>query len=50
MGGAGPGDQKALTRGDRHPARDRVEINEAFAAQALGVVRELGLDPATVNV
>jgi acetyl-CoA C-acetyltransferase len=25
------------------------EINEAFAAQAVAVVRELGLDPATVN-
>jgi acetyl-CoA C-acetyltransferase len=27
-----------------------VEINEAFAAQALACVRELGLDPAIVNV
>lgn len=26
------------------------EANEAFAAQAIAVVRELGLDPATVNV
>ncbi|HPF69928.1 MAG TPA: acetyl-CoA C-acetyltransferase [Candidatus Krumholzibacteria bacterium] len=26
------------------------ELNEAFAAQSLGVVRELGLDDATVNV
>jgi acetyl-CoA C-acetyltransferase len=25
------------------------EINEAFAAQAVAVVRELGLDPARVN-
>lgn len=26
------------------------ELNEAFAAQSVGVVRELGLDPAIVNV
>jgi len=34
-------------------AADRVdlfELNEAFAAQSLAVVRELGLDPARVNV
>jgi acetyl-CoA C-acetyltransferase len=29
---------------------DAVELNEAFAAQSLAVVRELGLDPARVNV
>jgi len=29
---------------------DLVEANEAFAAQALGVVKELGLDPKKVNV
>ncbi|WP_274585627.1 acetyl-CoA C-acetyltransferase [Neisseria leonii] len=29
---------------------DLVEANEAFAAQALGVCRELGLDPAKTNV
>jgi len=29
---------------------DVVELNEAFAAQSLAVVRELGLDPARVNV
>lgn len=28
---------------------DAVELNEAFAAQSLAVIRELGLDPATVN-
>ncbi len=28
---------------------DTVELNEAFAAQALACVRELGLDPARVN-
>jgi len=27
-----------------------VELNEAFAAQALGVIRRLGLDPALTNV
>jgi 3-oxoadipyl-CoA thiolase len=29
---------------------DLVELNEAFAAQALPCIRELGLDPAKVNV
>ncbi|QKI81513.1 thiolase family protein [Kroppenstedtia eburnea] len=29
---------------------DRVELNEAFAAQALACIRELDLDPARVNV
>jgi acetyl-CoA acetyltransferase len=29
---------------------DLVELNEAFASQSLAVVRELGLDPALVNV
>jgi acetyl-CoA C-acetyltransferase len=29
---------------------DLVELNEAFAVQALAVIRELGLDPARVNV
>ena len=29
---------------------DRVELNEAFAVQALAVMRELGLDPAKSNV
>jgi len=27
-----------------------IELNEAFAAQSLGVIRSLGLDPARVNV
>ena len=30
-------------------ALDWIELNEAFAAQALAVVRQLGLDPARVN-
>jgi acetyl-CoA acetyltransferase len=29
---------------------DLVELNEAFAVQAVAVCRELGLDPAKVNV
>ena len=29
---------------------DVVELNEAFASQSLAVIRELGLDPANVNV
>jgi acetyl-CoA C-acetyltransferase len=29
---------------------DLIEANEAFAAQALGVSRELGLDPTKVNI
>jgi len=29
---------------------DLIELNEAFAAQSLAVVRELKLDPAKVNV
>ena len=29
---------------------DLVELNEAFASQALAVIRKLGLDPAIVNV
>lgn len=27
-----------------------IELNEAFAAQSVAVVRELGLDPSKVNV
>lgn len=30
-------------------ALDWIELNEAFAAQALAVIRQLGLDPAKVN-
>ena len=29
---------------------DLIELNEAFSAQALAVIRELGIDPAKVNV
>jgi acetyl-CoA acyltransferase len=31
-------------------ALDVVEINEAFAAQALACIRELRLNPATINI
>ena len=31
-------------------ALDAIELNEAFAAQSIAVVRELGLDPAKVNM
>ena len=29
---------------------DLVELNEAFASQSLAVIRELNLDPETVNI
>jgi acetyl-CoA acyltransferase len=29
---------------------DVIELNEAFAAQSLSVIKELGIDPARVNV
>lgn len=46
-----PATRKALERAGWSVADlDRVESNEAFAAQALCVVRELGLDPDKVNV
>jgi acetyl-CoA acyltransferase len=35
--------------GIRQDDIDWIELNEAFAAQALAVIRELGLDPAKVN-
>jgi acetyl-CoA acyltransferase len=42
---------KALARaGLRLEDIDLIELNEAFAAQALAVIRELGLDPDRVNV
>ena len=46
-----PAVQKLLTRAGIAVADlDLVELNEAFASQSLAVVRELGLDPARVNV
>jgi acetyl-CoA acyltransferase len=35
--------------GIKQEALDWIELNEAFAAQSLAVIRELGLDPAKVN-
>jgi len=37
------------TTGIRQDQLDWIELNEAFAAQALAVVQDLGLDPARVN-
>jgi len=46
-----PAVRKVLERaGLRIDQVDLFELNEAFAAQALAVTRELGLDPAKVNV
>jgi len=42
---------KALERAElKVDDLDLVELNEAFAAQSLACIRELGLDPARVNV
>jgi len=35
--------------GVKQSALDWIELNEAFAAQSLAVIRQLGLDPAKVN-
>jgi 3-oxoadipyl-CoA thiolase len=46
-----PATQKALQRaGLKIGDIDLVELNEAFAAQSIPCIRELGLDPAKVNV
>jgi 3-oxoadipyl-CoA thiolase len=46
-----PASRRALERAGLTVAdMDLVELNEAFAAQALPVMRELGLDPAKTNV
>jgi 3-oxoadipyl-CoA thiolase len=46
-----PAVQKLLARAGVDVADlDLVELNEAFAAQSIPVIRELGLDPAKVNV
>jgi acetyl-CoA acyltransferase len=45
-----PATRKALARaGWELGTLDHVELNEAFAAQSLACIRELGLDPAIVN-
>ncbi|MFQ5746063.1 MAG: thiolase family protein [Gemmatimonadota bacterium] len=46
-----PAVRKALARAGLEPGDlDLVELNEAFAAQAIPCIRELGLEPARVNV
>ena len=46
-----PAVRRALERaGLSIDAIDLVELNEAFAAQSLACIDELGLDPAKVNV
>ncbi len=46
-----PATRKALARAQLDVADlDLVEINEAFAAQAIACARDLGLDPARTNV
>lgn len=46
-----PATQKALQRAGLNVNQlDRVELNEAFAAQALACMRDLQLDPSKVNV
>lgn len=46
-----PASQKALQRAGLNVNQlDLVELNEAFAAQALACMRDLSLDPAKVNV
>jgi len=46
-----PASRQALARAGIAAADlDLIELNEAFAAQAIPCVRELGLDPARVNV
>ncbi|MDM0016364.1 thiolase family protein [Variovorax saccharolyticus] len=46
-----PATRKALARASLTVADlDVIEINEAFSSQALACIRELGLDPAKVNL
>jgi acetyl-CoA acyltransferase len=46
-----PATQKALKKAGLSAKQlDLVELNEAFAAQSLAVIEELGLDPERVNV
>ncbi len=46
-----PATRKALARAGLSVADlEVVEINEAFSSQALACIRELGLNPATVNI
>jgi acetyl-CoA acetyltransferase len=46
-----PATRKALERAGLNVGQlDLVELNEAFAAQALACIQELELDPARVNI
>lgn len=46
-----PASKKALARAGFSAAKlDVIELNEAFAAQALPCIDQLGLDPERVNV
>jgi acetyl-CoA acetyltransferase family protein len=46
-----PATRKALARaGIRAGELDLIEMNEAFAAQAIACIRDLELDPARVNI
>ncbi|MDP9603401.1 UNVERIFIED_ORG: acetyl-CoA acyltransferase [Variovorax paradoxus] len=46
-----PATRKALARAGRSAADlDVIEINEAFSSQALACIRDLGLDPAKINL
>ena len=46
-----PATRKALARAGLNVVDiDLVELNEAFAAQSVACIRELGLDPDRVNV
>ncbi len=46
-----PATKKALSRaGISIDDLDLIELNEAFAAQAIACIRELGLDPDKVNI
>jgi acetyl-CoA C-acetyltransferase len=46
-----PASRKALEKAGWKPADlDLIEANEAFAAQAIAVNRDMGWDPAKVNV
>ena len=46
-----PASQLCLRKaGWTHQELDLMEVNEAFAAQAIGVNRQMGWDPAKINV
>ena len=46
-----PATRKALERAEISVEQlDLIELNEAFASQAIACIRELGLDPARVNI